>query len=68
MGRIKLELWRVVRRESPMRSYSFSSMVANLLKRPFPELQLKDLIKLYESNNQGLRFVFFLNNLAIFIL
>jgi DNA polymerase zeta len=52
IGRIKLELWRVVRRESPMRSYSLSSLVAILLKKPFPELQLHDLMRMNELNGK----------------
>lgn len=48
-GRILISLWRVVRRELPLRSYSISAVHLHFFKHPFPQLTYSQLATLYKS-------------------
>ncbi|CAD5215905.1 unnamed protein product [Bursaphelenchus xylophilus] len=50
-GRIKLEVWKTARRDSPMRSYEFGYVVGQVLDLPFMELDFEMLKELSNSTN-----------------
>lgn len=52
-GRIQLQVWSLVRRENPLRSYSFSQVVFALFKQRFPEFSCGDLAAMVESKGRG---------------
>ncbi|KAI6243895.1 DNA polymerase [Aphelenchoides fujianensis] len=53
IGRIKLEVWRIIRRERPLRCYEFGYATTTLLDRSFSQLLLPDLIALVNSEDSS---------------
>ncbi|KAH7728995.1 DNA polymerase [Aphelenchoides avenae] len=52
-GRIPLQAWSLIRRENPLRSYTFSHAVFALLKQRFPEFTSEDLASMCQSKDFG---------------
>uniref|UniRef100_A0A1I7Z8D9 DNA polymerase n=1 Tax=Steinernema glaseri TaxID=37863 RepID=A0A1I7Z8D9_9BILA len=48
-GRILLNLWKICRKELPLRTYSLSNIVLHVLDRRLPELSPQTITKLVES-------------------
>ncbi|KAI6198450.1 DNA polymerase [Aphelenchoides besseyi] len=46
VGRIKLEVWQLIRHENPLRCYDFGFVVTEILDRTYPQLYVDDLMRL----------------------
>jgi DNA polymerase elongation subunit (family B) len=55
-GRIVLNLWRILRHEMALTSYSFSSVVYHLLHRRCPDYSFDHLTQWFDGDNVTQRF------------
>lgn len=56
-GRIFMNIWKVIRKERPMRNYRISSAVSEIINRRFPEFSQFWIEKTLFKNNSDLKFV-----------